>query len=460
MLAIKRAYEKLKLEGKILKAYNINGNNLYIRYLPKNENELYLLRSNPNIELSTYPLQENDVNNIATHHYDDGTLADDQISFQYSVCGIGQIIPNFETDILDTLFLNHINPTVDDDDWKKIEAEALVATGNLNTNDVQAFIFCSHWYPGGKIEIWDDAKGIIPLKKAKVKASKWYHVETAETSGGGYFQMSRMCGDVRYSIEWENGIWDIRDGKLKQAVTDGPKKKGLWTHLIKDDKKSLGFGTVHRSLVRYFFEDVAGLRRPFPGAQYLKVSYRHESGDSNGYFSSSGFEGLFASHVHIFGFNGSTLRQTQSIFSTTSHELAHVAHAFQIGNIQFWQVSNLIVESWARACQWKITELEYGNSPSPVPGSMQGWSFSSSAGSGNNYNPLFVDLEDNFNQNSSNPSLPNDVVSGYTLSLIQSNVLSDSYGLTSLRNRLKSQKPIGVTDAQIDTNLLYYFNNF
>ena len=91
---------------------------------------------------------------------------------------------------------------------------------------------------------------------------------------------------------------------------------------------------------------------------------------------------------------------------------------------------------------------------------MQGWSFSSSAGSGNNYNPLFVDLEDNFNQNSSNPSLPNDVVSGYTLSLIQSNVLSDSYGLTSLRNRLKSQKPIGVTDAQIDTNLQYYFNNF
>lgn len=374
----------------------------------------------------------------------------------------------FEAYILDTLFLNHINSTISVEDWRKIEIEALISTGVIDRNnpdDVQARLFCSSWFPSGKIEIWDDALATnLPLKKVKVKVNKWFQWATVYTNDLGDFTtlpFMDFCGEVKYSIIYENPIWDIRDGKLSQAVTNGPKRKGAWNHVIKDDKKSLGFGTIHRALVRYFFEDVAGLRRPIVGPQKLKVSYRHENGGSNGFFSSSGFEGIFYSHVHIFGFNGSTLRKTQSVFSTTSHELAHLAHAFQMGNIQFWQVSNLIVESWARACQWKITELEYGFSPSPVPGAMQYWFFNPNSTS-NNYSPLFIDLEDSFNQNPNNlpNSMPRDLTSGYNLSLIQSKVLGHSYGLTSLRDRLKSQKPFGVTDAQIDTNLQYYFDNF
>ncbi len=464
---IKAAYLKLKSLGQISATYNISPNALYVRYLPKDENDFYLLETTSPTELFEYPLQENDIQNNEIHHYDDGTLSDGQLPFQYTVCTIGQVLTGFEADILDTLYLNHINPTISDEDWRKIETEAFIATGVINPNnpdDVQASIFCDEWFPSGKIEIWDDALATnLPLKQVKVKVSKWYQWATVYTNNTGNFTtfpFMDFCGKVKYSIIYENPIWDIRDGKLGQADTQGPKQKAPWNHLIKDDKKSLGFGTVHRSLVRYFFEDVAGLRRPVVGAQKLKVSYRHEDGDSNGFFSSSGFEGIFYSHVHIFGFNGSTLRQTHSIFSTTSHELAHVAHAFQMGNIQFWQVSNLIVESWARACQWKITELEYGYSPSPVPGPIQNWFYDQDPDF-NNYSPLFIDLEDAFNQNPSNlPNRPRDITSGYNLSLIQSNVLGHSYGLSSLRDRLKSQKPSGVTDAQIDTNLQHFFDNF
>lgn len=462
---IKAAYVKLKSLGQITATYNITPNALYVRYLPKDENDFYLLETTSPTELFEYPLQENDIQNNEEHHYNDGTLSDGQLPFQYTVCSIGQVLTGFEADILDTLFLNHINPIISDEDWRKIETEALISTGVINPNnpdDVQAILFCDEWSPSGKIEIWDDAiNSNLPVKKAKVKASKWYMWATTFTDNNGTFKHPKIfCGDVRYSIIWENSIWDIRDGKLGQADTQGPKKKGAWNHIIKDDKKSLGFGTVHRSLVRYFFEDVACLRRPVVGPQKLKVSYRHEDGDSNGFFSSSGFEGLFYSHVHIFGFNGSSLRPTQAIFSTTIHELAHVAHAFQMGNIQFWQVSNLLVESWARACQWKITELEYGYSPSPVPGPIQNWFYDQDPDF-NNYSPLFIDLEDSFNQNPSNiPNRPRDITSGYNLSLIQSNVLGHSYGLSSLRDRLKSQKPSGVTDTQIDTNLQHFFDNF
>lgn len=462
---VKAAYNKLKSEGKITNNYNIVPNALYVRYLPKDEHDFYMLETNSPTELFEYPLQENDLNNNETHHYDDGTLAENQLPFQYTVCNIGQVLTNFEVDILDTLFLNHLNPIIAEEDWKKIELEIFILTGVIdpnNPNQVQSIIFCNGWRPSGKIEIWDDAKnGNLPLKKAKVKASKWYMFATNFTDDNGNFLLStEFCGDVKYSIIFENSIWDIRDGKWGQADIQGPSQKGPWNHIIKDDKKALGFGSVHRALVRYFFEDVAGLRRPLVGADKLKVSYRHEDGSSLGYFSSSGFEGIFASHVHIFGFNGSTLRPTQGIFSTTIHELGHVAHAFQMGNIQFWQVSDLIVESWARACQWKITEIEYGYSPSPVPGAIQNWFYNQDPDF-NNYSPLFIDLEDTFNQNPYNlPNRPRDITSGYNLSQIQFNVLGNSYGLSSLRDRLKSQKPSGVTDAQIDTNLQYFFDNF
>lgn len=319
------------------------------------------------------------------------------------------------------------------------------------------------WFPSGKIEIWDDALATnLPLKQVKV--SKWYQWATVYTNNTGNFStfpFMDFCGKVKYSIIYENPIWDIRDGEWGQADTPCPTQKAPWNHVIKDDKKSLGFGTVHRSLFRYFFEDVAGLRRPVVGAQKLKVSYMHENGDSNGFFSSFGFEGIFYSHVHIFGLKQSgSFKETQSIFSTTTHELAHVANAFQMGNIQFWQVSNLIFESWARACQWKITELEYGGSPSPVPGAIQDWFYNQSP-TLNNYSPLFIDLEDTFNQNPTNiPNRLRDFTSGYNLNLIQSNVLEHSYGFSSLRERLKSQKPSGVTDSQIETNLQFYFDNF
>lgn len=142
---IKAAYIKLQSLGQITATYNITPNALYVRYLPKDENDFYLLETTSPTELFEYPLQENDIQNNEEHHYDDGTLSDGQLPFQYTVCTIGQVLPNFEADILDTLFLNHINPIISDDDWRKIETEAFISTGVINPNnpdDVQASIFC------------------------------------------------------------------------------------------------------------------------------------------------------------------------------------------------------------------------------------------------------------------------------------------------------------------------------
>ena len=67
------------------------------------------------------------------------------------------------------------------------------------------------------------------------------------------------------------------------------------------------------------------------------------------------------------------------------------------------------------------------------------------------YSSVFIDIVDNFNQFGQYPT-PSliDNVTGYTLPGIEENFLKHVYGLSSLRDQLKANKPSGVTDAQID----------
>jgi hypothetical protein len=88
----------------------------------------------------------------------------------------------------------------------------------------------------------------------------------------------------------------------------------------------------------------------------------------------------------------------------------------------------------------------------PLDGAYQYWNRSVSA----DYTSLFIDLVDNFNQNTRNLSWPNDQITGYTLSVIESGFLKHTYGLSSLSQNLKANKPAGITDAQIDTFVSNY----
>ena len=61
------------------------------------------------------------------------------------------------------------------------------------------------------------------------------------------------------------------------------------------------------------------------------------------------------------------------------------------------------------------------------------------------------------NQGSSRSTTrPNDVVSGYTFAVLEEDVLRRTFGFSSLKERLKLFKPIGVTDAQIDELVDFY----
>lgn len=130
------------------------------------------------------------------------------------------------------------------------------------------------------------------------------------------------------------------------------------------------------------------------------------------------------------------------------------------------QVSKKLIENWTVAVKWMMTQNEYRergiadySEPDflrfdavsfPIRGSYQDWPNFSNQG----YTPVYIDLIDNYNQGlNGRPIIDN--VSGYTLPQIE-RLLKNIYGLSSLSEQLKANKPIGVTDAQIDQLLSQY----
>jgi hypothetical protein len=153
-----------------------------------------------------------------------------------------------------------------------------------------------------------------------------------------------------------------------------------------------------------------------------------------------------------------------------SHELGHTVHYNNMGNIQYWQAEDYIIESWADFVKWHMSMLEYRalgleqvslNTLNTIL-SKQWWPYVQSGSldidNQPEYSSIFIDLVDDFDQSTANTATityPTDSVTGYAASKLNEIVL-DSYGWLSLTTHLKSNKPVGVTDALIDQLMTRY----
>jgi hypothetical protein len=156
------------------------------------------------------------------------------------------------------------------------------------------------------------------------------------------------------------------------------------------------------------------------------------------------------------------------VFGITIHELAHTAHVITMNTaFDYMYVSSQICESWAIAVQWQLTNMEYrerglttygnenyfvANLRRPHILAYQYWNMAED----DEYTSLFINLVDNFNEFSRGTIFPNDQVTGYNLGTIQNNYLKHMYNSSSLGSYLKSNKPAGVTNTQIDLLLTSY----
>ena len=162
IINMKKAYASLRKSGDVPEI-DITPTHKYLRFLPKNEIEWGLLKSDTTIHLYDYPLNF-EVKNIGTY-YHDASLPDSTITWQYCVLPIDYVLPIIHYEEIYDVFIPEENETKKlkngndiNDFYIKLEAESVKLTGNLpdNTERIEK---ASKWTPKGKIRVWDNHLG-------------------------------------------------------------------------------------------------------------------------------------------------------------------------------------------------------------------------------------------------------------------------------------------------------------
>ncbi len=352
----------------------IETTHLYVRFLPRSEEELSILKKDTLLDIFDYPLDyEIEEEGI---YYHDPSLPDSVITWQYTVVDPDYDFPPLKYEILSELYILEEEDNEEEEpvlksanvnyiSWLALEDKALEITGNLEEkdNDQEAqlkgwFSRRKKWRPAGRIT----ANG-KPIVGCMVRARRWFTVRRGYTDSSGYFSCSgRFRRDVNYSIKWERYYWDIRSGTWRQAIYNGPKKQGDWNLNITGGK-SLRYAFIHQAAYDYFYRNPFGTQKPFEKRWYrstLKIGYYDKYGNSLG--DNAKWRNWFTwPHIRIYkGTNKD--RTTTEIYASTIHELAHSAHWQLIVKAKgsnrisdFINADDKLCESWAVGMQTLFT---------------------------------------------------------------------------------------------------------
>ncbi|HEY0654235.1 MAG TPA: hypothetical protein VGD65_13945 [Chryseosolibacter sp.] len=486
---MQRAYQNLHKSdsASFLFLETLKPTHWYIRFLPENFEQYDALAADSSLELFDHPLDFE----IAQpgDFYHDPAVPSDRPTYQYARVPVGYTsLHNVAFEILDELYLPRFGTNSlrlmgrvqsgSEVEEEQLEEEAFRLAGYTVDEPAvtpnSAARKNSKWTPSGKITVYDSRlKKYIPLAGVKIQARRWFEVETAITNEEGYYRMNdAFRKEVSYKLIWERDRFDIRSGTFGQAVVNGPKRRGEWNLQIEANSINFHYAHVFRAAMRYYYGDIGGLKRP---GFRLKYSVFNKRG--NHMARNIGNWSAFGINPNILIYRYSSLdgseNDSDEMFSATCHETAHTTHmeVMRGGVVQFSQVSEKIRESWAIGVEWYITQLEYKelgipNYAEPSYGvqvnypSLYGFQFWSKDRN-ESLTSLFIDLVDKNNQkgqrfgNYKSGSV-DDRIYGYSMAEIESSILKDSYGLSSLSANLKKHKKAETTDELIDLFLGYF----
>lgn len=454
------AYNNLKKLDNTIAKIEIKANYLYLRFLPKTDEEYDLLDKDDNLDLYIYPLDYEISKN--GNKFKDPSTSGNKFTWYYTVVPIDYALPKqIKAEILSKLYLprgngnskspEKIQKQVFDNSFiDELENEALRITDNLPSKKngrVSAYI------PTGRIRVWDEriryndatgtyinGAGYVPVVGCQVRTRRWFSTETTLTLADGSFNIGVSYNNpANFSIEWDRPDFDIRDGSYGQAYFNGPKQEGSWDLNIEKNGDSFLYAHVHRAAWNYYYNNTYGVVSP-PRSTFGPLGGKIHLGTKQG-----------TGRSHYFAFNSTWLASDvklifnltntnyfisdgRYVFATTIHELTHASH-WAMGMSYTAYCSNAgqagrMAESWAQAVGWHITRIVYApNNPTNNPRIDQDGSqgvtlaamgaTATCATNGAWYTPLFIDLVDNFNQRVDGAGLPNDLASGYTITQLQ-----------------------------------------
>ncbi len=353
---------------------------LYVRFDPKNTEELDLLQADTTLVLYAFPLDyeilgEGEMPRLEVT-YDPETLeatATAPVESLYASVPVTQALPEgIAHTILEYLF---IPDDMDEDIAEEIGIaplspdfsellidQSMYLTKNISLEDLQLETRgSSGWNPQGVIRAYDDHVGdYVAVPHAKVRTRRWFTTKYTYTDKNGYFRIGKTYKrPANYSIAWESNDWDVRDGSFFQAYYNGPKRKGEW-NLDINNGKSLRYATITRALYHHFY----GPNNPFErvnSRHKTKVAYKDHSGDNEyAHFSYGHIKSVSPDIVVYRTAKGKPAQPTEGILRSTYHELGHCAMYQKCVNASgFDKYDNTIKESWARLIEWYMTTAEY-----------------------------------------------------------------------------------------------------
>lgn len=278
--------------------------NLYVRFKPANVDQLAILDST--MELQNLELFDTPVDYDVTYegdYYQDPSIPEEEITWQYAVVPPDFIFPagiQYET-------LAQIHIPGDNYTAVETEAERLAAIGGMApaAGNIRPYVpQCSpdyhwdfnlrmcvpnncqpgyHWdgtacvinpppqppapavdaaVPAGNIFVFDTQiqtnSGILPVRKARVVARRWYKIERVFTDNAGHFQFTkRFKHKVRINVKFKNAdaqVRAFRGARLWQMLYAVQRTLGIFS----GDKTSINFtflktsGPVSSKGIRYW----------------------------------------------------------------------------------------------------------------------------------------------------------------------------------------------------------------
>lgn len=495
---MKKAFASLSQENGRLAVDEgiVRTTHLYVRFLPSNWEQYDELLRDTSLTLYNIPLDYEIL--VPGSIYHDPSIPEDKPTWQYTTVPVDfKFNPNIKHELISECYIPEY-----DTELNKISENARISSTSKSLLDLlideAMIVSCNpsdtlktlgnntrvNWNPSGTIKCLDTRLyNMIGIQGVKVIVRRWLIVKERETrtdyDGDYYFES--FDRPVNYSVVFDTDEFDIRTGYAGQLKFDGPKSSDPWDLYFWSDDMNRTYCDVFRAAYRYHYGDMGGLRRPYIDSK-LKYSCIAGDGEYLGEFWGNWDPTGITPDIKIWEMDGTTRRTSDQIFSTTIHETAHASHAKLIRsttNNTLRIVNDRIFESWAVGVQWYITKMEYNERglpnyanenynrtgmPERLSYQHQGWT---SQEIGGDYSNLFIDIVDNYDQSNrtfsttkDNKSIlfngHKDEVSGYTLPFIEQNMLANTYELSHLRDKLKQNKPIGVSDLMIDELM----NNF
>ena len=358
---------------------------LYVRFLPKSQEELDMLKE-ADLQLLDHPMDYDIL--VEGDWYHDPEVPDEDVTWQYAVVPVGFDFPDIEHQIIHNCFIPNesAETRASGIDWETVERQAYIMTGNESRLDDSPVTKGSRVTPSGRITIVDaDANGGKPFGVAGVRVSCNSFVRFAHTytDRDGYYVMPKnFSAKLRYRLIFENEKgFSIGFNKvlvpaslstLGKAGPEGVNAEITSSSESKLFRRCVVNNAAYDYISRCRYEDMNILPPPYD----LRIWLFHSLENSSAIMLHHGavldsklvtsFFGEFASLLKFFlpdvTLGVENMNSYSEIYSTVCHELAHSSHFAKVGTEYWNKYIKYIMESYIS------TGDAYGNGVSPDAG--------------------------------------------------------------------------------------------